>query len=126
MDITDQLQQICFLFADNGFVAVLEYMSCPTMPMIEIDGIAGQQTTHKLLQFDATGTEQEVKMVGNEGPGETVGIRFGEQAGKTPHKGFAVGVIAEDIPPFNAPDNDMLQKAGDVESSLAWHDKKVI
>lgn len=47
-------------------------------------------------------------MIGNESPGKTVGIDIDQQGGKALDKGFAVGVIAKDIPSFNAPDNDML------------------
>jgi hypothetical protein len=61
-------------------------------------------------------------MVGYESPGETVGIGFLQQSGKALDKGFSIGVVAKDIPPFNASNNDMLQEAGYIESGLTWHE----
>ena len=46
MDITDKLQEIRILFADNGFVSILEEMATSFMTFIEGDGISGHKAAH--------------------------------------------------------------------------------
>jgi hypothetical protein len=41
MDITDQLQKIGFLLAENGFITILKKMTAPAVPPIEVYGVSG-------------------------------------------------------------------------------------
>jgi hypothetical protein len=47
VDITDKFIQIRIDIADDGFVSILKKVTCPVMPVIEIDGITCEQPPHK-------------------------------------------------------------------------------
>jgi hypothetical protein len=50
-------------------------MSSPVMAFVKRDGVAGQKTAHEILEFDCVRAEEEVKVVGDKRPGETIGLR---------------------------------------------------
>lgn len=54
MDIAYELQKIRVLFADDGFVAVLEKVAASFISFVEGDGISGHETTHDLAERDRT------------------------------------------------------------------------
>lgn len=65
MDVTNQLQKICVLLADNGLVPVLEQMARPFVPEVEVDGITGEKPTHERRKINLARPEKEVKVVGH-------------------------------------------------------------
>ena len=65
MDIADQFQKIRVLFADDGFVSVLEKMSRAFVALIKCYSIAGHQAAHYFAQRCGANSQKEVEMVGN-------------------------------------------------------------
>lgn len=110
VDIPDKLKEIWIFFANNGFIAVLKDMSCPVMTLVKRNGVAGQKTAHEILEFDCVRAEEEMKVVGDKRPGETIGSRVHQKGRKAFTKISAISVVPENIPPFNSPDNHMLQE----------------
>jgi hypothetical protein len=47
VDISDQLQKVRFLFANHGFVAILEKMSAPAMAEIESGGVTREHEVRR-------------------------------------------------------------------------------
>ena len=62
MNVTDQLQLIDFLFADEGFVPVLEQMARALMAKIEVNGVTGEKPAHKRRKTGFVRTKQEMTM----------------------------------------------------------------
>lgn len=62
-----------------------------------------------------------MNMIGNQRPGVAVGIGFDEKGRETIDKILTIRIVPEDIPTFDTANDNMLQKAGDVEARLAWH-----
>ncbi len=60
-------------------------------------------------------------MVGEERPGETVGIRGDQVAGEPFEEGSSILVIDEDVAALDAAGDDVLQDVGDIDAGGAWH-----
>ena len=60
-------------------------------------------------------------MVRDYGPGKAMSFRVGENCAKAFKKLDAVGVILENLFPFDAPDNDMMKSPWSIDSRFAWH-----
>ncbi len=114
MDIADQLQEIRVFFTDDRFISILEKVTTTFVSFVEGDGVSGHETAHDFTEWGRAGTQEEVKMVRDQGPGVTLGLGFLEDNGKTLKEGVAVLVVSEKFPPFNSPSHDVLEKAGGV------------
>jgi len=66
----------------NRLIAILKKVTTTLVPSIETDGEAGQQPTHELFKGDAIGTQQQMKVIGDQRPGEAVGASFFQQSRK--------------------------------------------
>ena len=69
MDITGQFKQIEVFLADDRLVAILKEMASSFVPQVEVDRVAGHQAPHTPGQGLFSGPNQQVKMVGHQGPG---------------------------------------------------------
>jgi hypothetical protein len=76
-------------------------------------------------EFHLAAPQQEVKMVGEQGPGETFHAGFDQQGGKSVNKQGAVAVVKEDIPTLYSPHDHVLEQAGHVNSSASWHEQNI-
>jgi hypothetical protein len=64
--------------------------------------------------------EQQMKVIGHECPGKAFSVRHREQFRESLEKQPAV-IIKEDIPSFDASDDNMLQKIRKVYACSSWH-----
>lgn len=64
MNIPNQLLEIYFLLADDGFETVLKKLTMTAMTPVKADDVTGQQPPHKIGQRHITGPEKKVSMVG--------------------------------------------------------------
>lgn len=124
MNVPDELEEVAVLLANDRFVTVLEKMTDALVTTIEADSIPRQQTAHERSERALIGTKKEVKMIGDEGPGQTVGPGLLEQSRKPVNKGLPIMIIDKDRGFFDAPDDDMLQNTGDVQAGFSWHAEK--
>jgi hypothetical protein len=60
------------LFTNNRLITVLEEMPRPLMPEIKTDGIPGQQPAHHPIDANRTRSENNMGVIRNQGPCETV------------------------------------------------------
>ncbi len=97
MDVTDEFKKVRIFFTDDGFVAVLEEMAVAFMAFIEGHGIAGHKPAHDLAKRGRAGSEQEMKMVWDQGPCVTLGLGFFQGISQTIKEGFTVLVVSEDF-----------------------------
>ena len=91
------------------------------MFFVEGDGITGHETAHYFAEWGGACSQDEVKMVWNQGPGVALPLGFFEDAGKPFQERLAVVVIEEDLSSFYSPGHNVLEEAGGVKSGLARH-----
>ena len=82
MDVADQPQQVGIGIAEDRMIAVLKQMSGSLMAAIERDGVTGEQTAHDRCQAASAGTQQQMKVIGHQRPGQTGGAGFEQQGGE--------------------------------------------
>ncbi len=72
-------------------------------------GITGQKPSHDRGDGNGTGSEQEVKMVGNQRPSIASCSAFFQDISESGQKIVPVGIVLEYSPSFNASGNDVVE-----------------
>ena len=121
MDIPDQFLEIDILLADDGFIAVLKKLAVAFVPLIEADGIAGQQSSHKGGEATSTGPQEEVGVVGHQNPGAAGDRAFGNEDREAVKEVVVVLFVTEDFSSFDSPDHNVVKESRGIESCLSWH-----
>jgi len=99
-------------------------MTAAEVTPVECYGITGQQTPHESRKISVIAAKQQMEMIGDKRPSKAVGASFHQQAGQALYKATSIIIVQKNIGTFNPPDDDVLQKARDVDSSLSWHGGK--
>jgi hypothetical protein len=120
-DVTHQFQEVGVFLAKNRLNTILEQVTGSSVSSVEPHGIAGQKTTHYRGDRHGSGSQEQVEVVGNQGPCITSGIRFLENSPQSFQEMVPVLVAAKYLPTFNAPDHHMMQGAGSIYSGSPWH-----
>jgi hypothetical protein len=96
------------------------------MPLIEGNGIAGEQTPHDGGDGGGTGPQQQMEMIRNERPGEAGSGSIKQNTAEPFQEIVPVLVITENAFSFNPSADDMMKGTGriDADAGLAWHDKE--
>ena len=121
VDISHQLEQVFLFLADQRLVAVLEKMTGAGVAEVESDRVAGQQPPHESGQRDLAGAQQQMEMVVDQRPGETVGLGGDQQIREPPDELAPVVIVGEDLAFLDPADDDVLQEIGDVYTGGSWH-----
>jgi hypothetical protein len=91
------------------------------MAVIESNSITREKTPHESGKFSLVTAEQQMKMIGHNGPGKTICSGFFKKDGKTLQEFRAVFIIKKNITFFNTANNNMLQQAGDIQAWFSKH-----
>jgi hypothetical protein len=83
--------------------------------------ITGQQPSHNGGDRLQTRLQEQMKMVGNQGPGITRRSGCLQDSTQPFQESVAVGVVSENIAPFDSPTYDVMQGSGRVDSGLSRH-----
>jgi hypothetical protein len=100
-------------------------LSMPPVSMIEPDRITGEKSSHDMGEGRGTGTEQQVCMVGDQGPGIAGGWGFAKNFPETRNKIIPVQVVPENDLTLDPPDDDVMEGSGRINSGLSWHKKTI-
>jgi len=114
MNVSNQFSQIAIFLAENGFVTILKKLSAAFMPVIEIDGIAGQKPPHQRGNGNNAGAKQEMGMIGHLRPGKTGGLCSGQKPTQATQKVFPINIVSKYLPSFNAPNHNVVQTSGGI------------
>ena len=114
MDVANKLQEIGIFFADDGFVSVLEEVPRAFMSFVEGNGVSGHEAAHEFTKWSGAGSQKEVKMVWDQGPGVTLGLGLFEDICQAIEEGVAVLVISEDLCSIYSAGHNVLEEAGSV------------
>ena len=87
-------------------------MPVAAVSQVETDRIAGQKPAHDRCDRSIARAQEQVDMVGHQGPGVTGRSRFQQQSRKPVDKILPVVIIFEDHLTFDPSDNDVMQGAG--------------
>ncbi len=63
-------------------------------------------------------------MIVEQGPGKAIGAGLYQQMRETVKKELSILIVEKDLSPFDAPDDDMMEKAWIVDASGSWHDNE--
>jgi hypothetical protein len=121
VDVTDQLQEVGVLLADDGLIAILEEMARPVVSQVEINGVPGKEPAHERPETGHAWPEQKVNVIGHQRPGEAVGAVLDEEFRETPKKAPTVAIVPEDIATADASNDDVLQEVGQIYAGRSWH-----
>jgi hypothetical protein len=103
------------------YVAVLEEGAVSPVPAVEGDGVSREEASRQCRDGHRAGLEEQVHMGGHESPGAAGRARLLEELAKPFEKYLPVGVVPEELPAFDPPHDDMLERARSVNASLAGH-----
>lgn len=121
VDVADELQEIGFLLAEDGLVAVLEQVAGPLMASVVPDRIGRQKAPHHLCKRVPSRPEEQMKVVRDEGEGVAVRLRLVKDHAEAVKKEVPVIIITEDHPPLDASRNDVMQGTCGIYAGFAWH-----
>jgi hypothetical protein len=110
MNITNQFQQISVLLTQDRFEAVLQKMTMPTMTPVIANSITGKYPTHDRRNRCRAGTEQEVKMIGEQRPSITRGPAFFQVGSQALQEITPVAVILKYRLAFNVSGNKVMKR----------------
>jgi hypothetical protein len=125
MNVSDEFQKIGILLAQDRLVPVLEKMPVPTVTQIEADRIPGQKPAHQSSDWSSPCSQEEVKVIGEDGPGIARCFCSLEVRSKPFQKIIAVIIIEEDLAPVDPPTDDVMKSSGDIDSCFSGHESFV-
>ena len=87
----------------------MKQVAAAPMPEIESDRMACQKPPHNTGDRDKLGAEQQMKMIGHQGPCKTAGLAVPQDTAQPLQKVVAIPVVPENLPPLDASRDDMVQ-----------------
>ena len=121
MNVPNQFEQVRFLFAENGFIAVLEKMAGSFVTLVERHGIAGKKASHDARYRRGSGPKEKMGVVREQGEGIAGGLLFGEYLAGPVDKAIPVDAVVKDRAPCDASDHQMVHRAWGVYAGMSRH-----
>lgn len=121
MDISHQLTEVCFIFADVALVTVLEEVPDSFIFVIEIDGICGKESTHHIGDRRSIPAKQQMKMIWNQSKSIYGGTGFTKNSAEAFKKETSVLVVIEDRFFFNASGKYVVMKTWYIDPRSSGH-----
>ena len=92
----------------------------PVTP-IELNSISRQKPSHDPADRRKTRTQQEVGVIGDQGPCKTIGLRLSQHLPQSLYKGITICIVPKDFPAFDSANYDMVQRTRSINSGFSWH-----
>ncbi len=96
-------------------------MAISFVAAVEGYGITRHETSHDTTQMNVSAPEQEMEMVGKQGPCITTDLSDPQNRLEAGQEVLVILVVPEDPAPLNSPGYDVLKEARGIESWLARH-----
>ena len=103
------------------FKIFMKEMTIPLMPQVKIDHIPREKFSHTLGNRLSTRPNQQMKVVGQEGPGIYNESPIDAQIRQPVQEIFPVLIRAVYLCPFDAPAHDMMQRPRSIQPWLSRH-----
>jgi hypothetical protein len=121
VEIAHQFPEVGVLFHHDGFVPVLEEVADTLVAPIVGEGIAGEEAAHELREALRATPEEQMGMVGQEGPGIEGGPRGRRHVSQARYERLTILPVRHDLPSLHAAEDDVVQGPGGIETGLAGH-----
>jgi hypothetical protein len=121
MQVANELEQVGFVFTEDGPVPVLEDMAAPSMAAVELTRMASHESMHGAGETRPSRSKKQVEVVRNESPGIEQNSAPLDHPTQASHESVPVGVVSEDARPLDAPGHYVMENTGRVESWASWH-----
>ena len=121
MEVADELEEVQLLLDDDGLVPVLKQVAGSLVPTIEGPGVPGEEGAHAPGQGAGARPDQEMEMVGQEGPCVDSWPPGLDQARQPAHEIIPIPVVPENRLPIETPGHHMVEDARGIETRAAWH-----
>ena len=116
MNIPHQFKQISIFLTEDGFIPILKELSASFVPVIEINSISGQESSHQGGDRHAAGSEKKMGMIGNKRPCKTGCFCHGQEFFQTCQKIFPVVIVFKYLSSLDPPDDDVMQHPRGIKS----------
>jgi hypothetical protein len=123
VDVTNKSEEIVVFVAKDGFIAILEEMSCAVMASIEVYSVPGEEFFHNCRNALFAAFEQNMDVIVHKDPGIDGTFAIIDCLPEALQETHPVLVVLENYGFVDAPHHDMVQCAGDIETGLTWHDE---
>ena len=125
VEVAHEFEQIRLLLTQDGLVAVLEEVPMAMVASVERPRVSGEEAAHDRRQGDGPGAEQEVEVVGEQGPCVARRPGGGQHPTQPLDEGGSVGVIPDDRSPLDSPADNMVQDPGCIQTYEARHGRSI-
>ena len=96
-------------------------MSAAPVQAIEPAGVAAHKLSHPPGDRAVTGSQQQVKVVRQQGPGVTSGLSCTQDRLQPLDEILPVGILSENLAALDPSANDMVQSTRGINAGSAWH-----
>jgi hypothetical protein len=98
----------------------------PVAPVAAIvgDGVPGQQPSHDGGDRNFARAQQQMEMIGDQGPGIAGGACLGQHQTKAADEGMAILIITEDLSALYAAGDQMMQGTRGIYTGFAGHGER--
>jgi hypothetical protein len=124
MDVGHQLEQVRFLFDQGGLEPVLKEVAAATVSTIENGAVGAQPRLDESRKRKLPGAQQEVRVVGHQGPRVKGGTRLENELGEAIEEQMSVGIGSENLPALDPTDDHVMQRTGKIEPGATRHVSK--
>jgi hypothetical protein len=125
VNVAHQFQKIWVLLAEDGLVSILKERAVPTMAAVVGNSISGEKPGHDGSQGDSACLQEEVNMVGQQGPGITGRRGFGQEASQAIQEIPLVLIVLEDALSLDPTQNEVVEGTGIIEAGLSGHGGRI-
>ena len=124
MDVADQLAEVRLLLSDDGLESTLEEVSDALVAGVEGGSVPAKEAVHGPGEGDAAGAQQEVHVIGQQGPGINGQLTRRGQTRQAKEEVRPVAVVAKDGATFDTPCHDVVEGVGSIEPWAARHGRR--
>jgi hypothetical protein len=108
MYISNQFPQIGIFLTDNGFIPILKEKSMTFVPVIEIDRVSGQQSSHQSGKRYRPSAKQKMSVIRHQNPCITCRFGLRQKDREALYKILVIFPVQEYLATFNPPDHDVV------------------
>ena len=91
------------------------------MTAIELYGISRQKPSHDPADRRKARTQQEVNVIGDQGPCKTIGMRLNQHLAKTVYKRLTVRIVSKDFAALDSAYDDVVKRTRNINSGFSCH-----
>ena len=96
-------------------------MPVAVVPAVERNRVSGRNLSHDDCDGGVSGSKKKMEVVGKKRPSVAGRPGCHQGPGQTRDEIIFVGILSEDVPPFDTATDDMMQGSGSLDSGFSRH-----